>query len=178
LGRVCPGAWCGEVTVAADLNGDGKAEVIVGTRPGAGVGRVVVMDGASLLGAGTPPVMAGGELHPFGDGYTSGVNVAQGDTDGDNKAEVAVGRVGEDSAVALKLYAPDGSPVSGFARTFTRTGAGHLTLAGFRDSTGRAEWLVAAGGENPLDVLDGMTGDAAAAGAFAALTGNVSVATG
>jgi RHS repeat-associated protein len=74
----------GGVRVAAgDLNGDGKAEVIVGSGPGAAA-RVGAFDGAN-----------GKVLYdylPFGAGYFGGVNLSAGDVNGDGYADAVVGQ--------------------------------------------------------------------------------------
>jgi hypothetical protein len=84
--------YAGGLTVAsADVNGDGKADIIVGTGRGV-VGRFAVFSGANLPSAqananvaGTP---LGNVVKPFGQSYTGGVNVAAGTMNGAGKAEV------------------------------------------------------------------------------------------
>jgi hypothetical protein len=78
---------------AADVNGDGKADLIAGTRGGTPMqghpeyGRLVVVSGAD-------DSTIGSVVEPFGTTYQKGVVVAAGDLDGDGKAEIAVTRGG------------------------------------------------------------------------------------
>src|SRR5262249_25681465 len=75
--------FVGGVQVAAgDVNGDGRADVIVGAGPGAGP-HVKVFDGAT-----------GAEIRSFfayDPGFSGGVRVAAGDVDGDGLADVITG---------------------------------------------------------------------------------------
>jgi RHS repeat-associated protein len=75
----------GARVAAADLNGDGKADVIVGGGPG-GVARVGAFDGAN----GKPLY----DYQPFDPGYTGGVTLAAGDVTGDGVPDVLVGQAG------------------------------------------------------------------------------------
>jgi hypothetical protein len=77
----------GATVAAADMTGDGKAEIIVGSGPG-GPPEVRIFDGST----GTALAGPRGRFTPFADaGFVGGVTVAAGDIDGDNKAEVIVG---------------------------------------------------------------------------------------
>ena len=74
--------YTGGLTVAAgDVNGDGKADVIVGTGKGIAA-RVAVFSGANLprlqANADFVPRTLGTFFTPFGTGYTQGVYVAAG----------------------------------------------------------------------------------------------------
>jgi serralysin len=94
------GDYVNGVNIAAgDVNGDGKAELIAGTRGGSAAagnaefGRLaVVVAGAAADGSGDSllaPVVT-----PFGEAYQKGVVVAAGDMDGDHRCEIAVTRGG------------------------------------------------------------------------------------
>ena len=76
-------SFTGGVTVAAgDVDGDGRAEVIVGAGAGGGP-QVVVFDG--VTGSQEASFFA------YDSGFRGGVFVAAGDTDGDGLAEVVTG---------------------------------------------------------------------------------------
>ena len=76
--------FSGGVTVAAgDINGDGRADIIVGAGPGAPGGHVKVFDGVT------------GQLHAsffaYDTAFTGGVRVASGDVNGDGRVDIIVG---------------------------------------------------------------------------------------
>jgi len=96
-----------------DVNGDGTADLIVGSRGGSEFGgsdeygRLVVLDGAAPDGSDT---VIGSIISSFGQTYQKGVIVAAGDLDGDGDAEIAVTRGGPvattnpNKTVKLKAY--------------------------------------------------------------------------
>src|SRR5437763_73218 len=85
---------------SADVDGDGRAEVIVGTATGTSF--VAVLDGI------TGQVKR--SFFAFPPGYTGGVTVAAGDVDGDGKADIIVGAASAISAVAV-FSGATGAPV-------------------------------------------------------------------
>jgi subtilisin family serine protease len=121
----------GGVNVAAgDTDGDGRAEVIVGTATGFGL--VTVLNGT------TGQVLTA--YLPFGAGYTGGVSVAAGDTNGDRRAEVIVGL----SAVAPVVLVYDGASQA-MSLFLAFPGAGGVNVGAVdRDGDGRAEILTGA----------------------------------
>jgi FG-GAP-like repeat/IPT/TIG domain len=73
----------GTRVAAGDVNGDGRADIIVGAGPGGGP-HVVVFDGTNVARV----------LHSFmafAPTFTGGVYVAAGDVNGDGRADIAVG---------------------------------------------------------------------------------------
>jgi len=74
-------AAAGVRTATADFNGDGVADLVVGTGPG-GVTRVRVLDGK------TQQELFG--VQPFEDRFDGGVYVAAGDIDGDGVADLVI----------------------------------------------------------------------------------------
>jgi WD40 repeat protein len=141
---VSPGHRRGIHVAAGDLDGDGRAEVIVGIGGKKG-GQVRVLDG-----------LDGEEWRRFtafpGSSYRGGVSVAAGDVDGDGRAEIIAGQswrrggmavfhVGEDSIIQTqRIKSGDGS-----ARRGVEIAAGDVT------GDGRAELVaVTRAGGNPL----------------------------
>ncbi|NTW22121.1 S8 family serine peptidase [Candidatus Falkowbacteria bacterium] len=72
----------GGVNVASgDVDGDGRAEIIVGAGPGGGP-HVKILDQTGRLK---------GQFMAYNTSFRGGVNVASGDVDGDGRAEIIVG---------------------------------------------------------------------------------------
>ncbi|HZJ16477.1 MAG TPA: VCBS repeat-containing protein, partial [Chthoniobacteraceae bacterium] len=92
----------GGVNVAAgDMDGDGIAEIIVGSATGSrGWLEVLSSSGGRLA-----------RVAPFGGGYTGGIHVAAHDFDGDGRAEILVAPGGSGSS--LRIFEP-------FAHTLAR----------------------------------------------------------
>jgi hypothetical protein len=96
--------FSGGVSVAAaDLDGDGKAEIVVGAGSG-GSPDVAIFDvaGRKL-----------GSFTAYDPGFQNGVRVAAGDVDGDGKAEI-VTAPGYGRPVDVNTFAADGTLVSSF----------------------------------------------------------------
>ncbi len=139
----------GGITVAAgDVNGDGKADVVVGTGANSPP-HVKVFSGAN-----------GAELQSFyalNPSYTGGVSVAAGDVNGDGKADVVVGAsTGATSQVRvfsggnlIADYSAFGSGYRG-ARVATQD----------IDGDGKREVIVVSGPSSPprMRILNGLTG--------------------
>ncbi len=104
-------AFRGGVTVAAgDVNGDGRADIVVGMGPGAR-STVKVFDGASRA------VL--GNFDAFGANYAGGVRVATADLNGDGRADLLVGGgQGTSQARGLTMTGSTLRDVTAFGPTF------------------------------------------------------------
>jgi len=132
----------GGVTVAsADVNGDGFDDIIAGTAPGTGPGRVVVFSGANI----TTPI--GQEFRPYGDNYVGGVQVAAGDLDADGRAEVVTGTTmnkGRVKAFSLTSAGPGFSQILGPVSPFADNPFGIRIAVLDTNGDGRSEIAVGA----------------------------------
>jgi hypothetical protein len=113
----------GANVATGDIDGDGAAEIIVGTGPdpkNASLVRVFRADGSLVL-----------ELTPYGDEYGYGVNVAAADLDGDGVAEIIVG-LGPDpkNTSWVKVFRADGSEMAGFLAYPEKTKYGVKVFSG------------------------------------------------
>jgi hypothetical protein len=160
------------LTVAvADVTGDGRADVVLGTGPGGGP-RVTVFDGATGV--------AVRDFFAYDPGFRGGVNVAAGDVTGDGKAEIitAAGR-GGGPQVRVFDGAGGGELRSFFAADPGFTGGVSVAAADVTGD-GRADVVTGSGvGTAPdVRVYDGPTGAQLRGFApyTASFTGGVSVA--
>jgi uncharacterized repeat protein (TIGR01451 family) len=126
-GPVTPfaGLRTGVRTVTADLNGDGKDEVVCVPDYGT-AGRIVVYS-QNIAGDGTVTLVKNPSynLTPFGAGYTGGMTVASGDFDGNGLHDLAFGQSRGAGQVKVYLSTPaqPASPLT-LSRTFTPFAAG------------------------------------------------------
>ncbi len=141
----------GGITVAAgDLDGDGKAEVIVGLDAGS-TPTVTVFDGTT--GAVARSFLAAASTARVG------VRVAAGDLDGDGKAEIVAG-LGFGAAPLVKTFDAAGQQklvVTAFSPKFR--GGVNVAVAD-TDGDGRGELVVGAGygGGGKVQLANGATG--------------------
>jgi hypothetical protein len=88
----------GAYVAAADVDGDGRSDIVVGAGPG-GEPRVKVYD---AMGKQLASFLA------FDPAYHGGVRVAAGDVDGDGKAEIVVG-TGPGDPAAVRVFSASGA---------------------------------------------------------------------
>jgi hypothetical protein len=80
-----PGLSLGVYVAGGDINGDGRADIIVAPGEGAGSSPTVKV----FSGANGSTVLA--NFSAFTTGFTGGIRVASGDVDGDGRADIIVG---------------------------------------------------------------------------------------
>ncbi len=142
--------FSGGVFVAAgDVNGDGKADIIVGAGAGA-TPHVKVFDG-----------LTGAELHSFfayNENFLGGVTVAGGDVNGDGKADIITG-TGPGASPHVKVF--DGLTLAevrsffAYAPNFT---GGVFVAAGDINRDGKADIITGSGNfGSHVKVFDGAT---------------------
>jgi hypothetical protein len=124
------------------VTGDGVADIIVGTGPGA-ASQVAVIDGA------TNTIIA--RLQPFESSFTGGVFVSAGDLDGDGKAEVIVT---PDRGGGARVLIFDGASVATGGSVKRADFLGLADLAGTADDGFRGGVRSAVGDVNGDGVLD------------------------
>ena len=146
-----PASARGGMSVAlGDLNGDGKAEVIVGTGPGTAA-QVKVFSGA------TGAVLE--TLSPFGAAFSGGVSVAAGDVNGDGKADVIVG-TGPGAVAQVKVFRDATQSRLWSLQAFSPTFTGGTALATAPMNADRQPDLVlgaGSGGGAQVKVFDATT---------------------
>ena len=143
--------------VVADIDGDGRAEIITAPGPGKGSGnevRVFSAEGGSASGGDTWRLKKSFRAFPLS--VTGGINLAVGDLDGDGLPEIIVSPQGG-VAPEVRVYSAEGRWQRAFL-VYTDAFLGGVNLAvGDLDRDGKAEILVAPGpGGGPhVKVLDG-----------------------
>ena len=158
-------AFKGGVSVAAgDLNGDGEADVIAGTGPGAKA-QVV-----SFSGATSTPLET---LTPFSPSFAGGVTVAAADVNRDGKTDLVVA-TGPGTASVIRAFAGSTKArllsYGPFAPSFT----GGVTVSA---STGQIVAGTGAGGNSQVRSFDGKTGVLLSSWIAATGSGALTVAT-
>ena len=121
---------------AADINGDGKADVIATT--GAGVPtRVVVFSGATQT-----PIR---DFAPYGGGFSGGVFVAAGDINGDGTPDIITGADAGGGPDVRVFDGKTGASIAGFFAFDSGFTGGVRVAALDIDGDGRSEIIAAAG---------------------------------
>ena len=139
----------GGITVAAgDVNGDGKADIIVGKMAGS-TPEVKVFSGAS-----------GAMMYDFyalNPSYAGGVSVAAGDINGDGKADIVVG-ASQGPTSQIRVFSSDNLIADYSAFGSAHKGARVATQD--IDGDGKREVIVVSGPSSPprMRILNGLTG--------------------
>ena len=153
----------GARVAAADVNGDGTPDIVVGAGYGGGP-RVAVFDGAAVA-AGTPRKLVN-DFYAFGgsDAATlrNGVYVAAGDLNGDGKADLVFGGgpggsprvlVLDGAAVAADPAAAAAAPLANFfAGDPSQRGGARVAVKDVSTTGGTADLLVGSGVDTTAQV--------------------------
>ena len=158
-------AFRGGVSVAVgDLNGDGKADVVAGTGPGAKA-QVVAFSGATSTILET--------LTPFSPSFTGGVLVAVADTNQDGKADV-VAATGPGTPSVIRAFSGSSKlRLLSFA-PFTPSFTGGVSVSAVK---GAIVAGTGAGGNSQVRTFDGKTGGLSSSLIAASGSAAVTVAT-
>jgi len=138
----------GGVTVAVgDVDGDGRKDIITGAGQGS-VAQVKVFSGAALVdGQGkmakvaVPPIR---NIVAFDNSYRGGVSVAAGDTNGDGRADIIVGKNRGDAMDVAVFSGKTGATLASFSAYDASFTGGVTVAAGDTNGDGKAEVIVGA----------------------------------
>jgi peptidylprolyl isomerase len=120
-------AFRGGVRVAlADVTGDGQVEVLAASGPGR-VAEIRVFEQVVAGGGTTLREIPGLRLRPFGDGYRGGADVAAGDVNADDRADIIAAASRGAGFVNVFLAPESGAPISNVPfRSFTAFAPSYL----------------------------------------------------
>ncbi|MDP1792988.1 MAG: hypothetical protein Q8K63_02525 [Acidimicrobiales bacterium] len=154
-------SFTGGVTVAAaDVDGDGKDEIVTGAGPGGGP-HVRVFEGNGAA--------SGPGFYAYGAGFTGGVNVAAGNVTGDDKAEIVTGTQGG-GGPHVALFTADGTkPGPGFYAYDSAFSGGVSVAVGNTDAAAGNEIVTAPfrDGDPHVRVFTTITGGSTSPGFYA-----------
>ncbi len=131
----------GASLAAADLDGDGKAEIAVGAGPGGGPHVRIFRGDGSLYSSG---------FFAFEPKFRGGVTVAAGDVNGDGKAEIAVG-AGPGGGPHVRIFNAKGKLVGQFF-AYDQSNRGGVTV-GIADIARDGKQDILAFSKNPVGAL-------------------------
>ena len=129
-----PGFKTGVKTALADIDADGKAEVLAVPRYGRVAEVVVFRQEVDAFGKVTLVKDPRLTLQPFGSSYRGGLNITAGDFDGNGREDFAVAKDSGDGAVRVYASTPADSQPWSLLKAFTPAIAG--TIAGVRLAAG------------------------------------------
>lgn len=142
----------GQYVAAADLDGDGRAEIIVGADKGGGPNVTVFRGDGIMLSS----------FFPYDPAFRGGVRVAGGDVDGDGRAEIiTVPGPGGGPTVAVFAGATNPTKITSFFAFNQFFSQGFFVAAGDVDGSGDDEIIVGidAGSVPTVGVYDPFTGE-------------------
>ncbi len=168
--------FVGGVQVAAgNLDSDSQAEIVAGTTANHSRVKAFSLSGSNYFQS-LPT------LNPFPDGNPNGIRIATLDVNGDGKDEIAIGSLGADGVVTVKLFGGDGALQNTYPATAHASAYG---LAGLDSNGDGIDELmigtvllpgVIVGGNKQVNILSPVNGLVTGGfDAFAVLTGNVSL---
>jgi len=153
--------------ISADLNGDGKTDLIVATMDGLGESTVSVLLNTTAPGAGTASFAA---LQTFVTTNGDSFSVAAADVNGDGSPDLIVTNINDQAVYVLLNTTGPGAITASFAtaQSFTTGLNPHSIVTTDVNGDGRPDLIVANDFDNTVSVLLNTTAAGAAIPSFAA----------